>query len=742
MKSKKIASLIFVFILLLVSSPMEIQGAHYLKLSLSVPLLKELSLYLSQMRQFPRTPLSQETLNSLANEISGQIIYNNEIKLAGAPWLRDIKEFSETFYESGKIHEIARGYGIETIRLDRYKSDRKIDYPLEGEFWIVKPEKKLVARLESDAALIASGSSSVDITGELIYIPPLTKTTVEEWIKTGADDQYKGKVALMWTFPRGESAKALDSAGITGVISFNARDKYFDPDQVVYSRGSFSNLKDLKFGFSISWRQWSELLEDVVKGKKYTVKCRTKIGNFDDKFESVFAWIPGTETDEKGVIFSAHLFEGYTKRGANDNMSGCVVQLEILRALSKLIAEKILPQPRRTIYFLWPNEISGTYEHFKQNPGFAEKLSTNINMDMVGEALRKNNAIFTMSESPNHLPSYMDGLAKSIMNYVWRTNDIVYLPDSPRGRAGQHFPQPLWEKNGSRDAFRFFIHRATGGSDHICFNNPSIAVPGIELFTWPDQWYHADTDTPDKSDPTQMKRVAFIGAAMAWAAANCTDEGLVELLKAVSEFGFERIAKREIPKALDQIDKAHAQNIQSMWKRAIDLCEFAVEREIEALRSVEEIFSGSEKAKLLLANRLEQWSIYRQSLQRHLKNYSQYKAAQLEADELIEPEPDDLEKEYAKVFPSVHQNVLGKEFSLERSTFYRNYIKEHPLAIKKIGLGRTQQRAILNYINGERSISKIKKSVAAETGRDLSFKKLIEYLKTLEAIGWIHLSQD
>ena len=141
-------------------------------------------------------------------------------------------------------------------------------------------------------------------------------------------------------------------------------------------------------------------------------------------------------------------------------------------------------------------------------------------MDMVGEGCARTTAVMTMSECPDHLPCYLDGLAKSLMNYVWRTNDIVYLPDAPRGRpGGQYFPQPMMEKNGSDDAFRFFVHRATGGSDHICFNNPSVAVPGIELFTWPDQWYHADTDTPDKSDPTQMKRIAFIGAASAWAAA-------------------------------------------------------------------------------------------------------------------------------------------------------------------------------------------------------------------------------
>ena len=37
------------------------------------------------------------------------------------------------------------------------------------------------------------------------------------------------------------------------------------------------------------------------------------------------------------------------------------------------------------------------------------------------------------------------------------------------------------------------------------------------FIVWPDKWYHTDHDTPDKSDPTQLKRVAFIGAATALA---------------------------------------------------------------------------------------------------------------------------------------------------------------------------------------------------------------------------------
>jgi len=692
---------------------------------------------MSQTPRFPKTPLSAKTINLLVNEISGQVIYNNEVILCGAPWIRERDEFSDTFYESQKIYDIAKSYGIETVRLDRFPSDRKINYAFEGEFWIEKPKKELVARLDADAALIASGSSTVDVTGELVYIAPLHPKDLKEWKAKGIQEEYKGKIALMWSHARREFAEALDAAGIVGVISFRAQDRYFDPDQIIYSGGSYSGKENLKFGFTISWRQWSELMEDIEKGKKFTVRCKTKMEEFQDKFENVVAWIPGTEPDKKGVIFTGHLFEGYTKRGANDNMSGCVVQLEILRALTKLIASGDLPQPRRTIFFLWPNEISGTFKHFEQNPGFAEKLSCNINMDMVGEGLGKNNAKFTWSECPNHLPCYLDGLGDSFMNYVWRTNDIVYLPDSPRNPRGQIFPKPMWEKNGSRDAFRYFIHLATGGSDHICFTNPSVAVPGVELNVWPDQWYHADTDTPDKSDPTQMKRVAFIGAASAWVAANCTDEVLEPLLDAVSDYGYKRVGERELPQALKFVDKAKAKTFQMDAWKAFNLAGFAVEREIGALRSLMEICSGSDSAVQKIEDRIKQWKYYGEGLEEQILKYGALKASKLDVEAPKKPELTDEEIQYSKVFPDYDSDVKGVKFNLERTDRYREYVKENADVVKKLKLNRYQQRSIQNFINGCRSITIIRNNVIADTGRDLSFEQLAGYLEFLKTLNWL-----
>jgi hypothetical protein len=684
-----------------------------------------------------RTPLAQATLDLLANEISGQMAQNNQVKLAGAPWLRDPREFTSTLYEAQTMYDLVRSYGIETVRLERHASPRTFDYPHEGELWTVEPEKRLVARLGADAALVGGGSRTSDATGPLVYVGPVDEEQAKQLV-AAAPDRYRGAWALMWSHPREPVARVLDGAGVVGVIAFSSRDRYLDPNQVVYSSGPYGQLATLKLAMNVSWRQWSELFEDLELGRKVVIRGRARVETYKDKFETVFAWIPGTEPDAKGVVFTAHLFEGYTKRGANDNMSGPAVQLEILRALSRLIASGELPKPRRPIYFIWPNEISGTYEFIKQNPGFIDTLSVNLNMDMVGEALRKNNAVFTLSECPNHLPCYADGLSKAILDYVWRTNDIVYLPDSPRGRpGGQYFPNPMVEKNGSTDAFRYFIHRATGGSDHICFNNPSVAVPGVEYFVWPDQWYHADTDTPDKGDATQMKRIAFIGAAAAWAAANCTDEVLAGLVDSVSAFGYWRVGERELPQAMRLVEMADGRTLARAAAKALDVIDLAVDRESGAIKSVEDVYTGSPAAKTLVANRRQQWELYRAGLRGQVLGYAKVRAAQLGVTDPLEPKPDPAAKKYEAIVPAIDPSVRGREFQVNARPAYQQYMKEHPDALKSLGLTPASANAVLNYVNGQRSVALIRTYVAAETGEDVTNEAVVGYLEILKKVEWV-----
>jgi len=614
--------------------------------------------------------------------------------------------------------------------------DKKTELIEKKEEELLKKEKEVSSRqsyfdtrIKEQEALIREGKARLE------KISGMTTEEAKMIREAGPQPAYQGKLALVWGLTP-DMSSALDAAGVVGIITFSAQDRYLDPDQVIYSGVSLAQAKSLKIGLAVSWRQWSELLEDVELHRKIILRAAARVESFPDRYEMIHAWIPGREPDKKGVIFTSHLYEGWLKRGANDSMGGVATQLEILRTLDKLIKAGALPQPRRTIHFLWPNEISGTNEFIKHSPGLTDRLSININMDMVGEALRKNNSLLTMSECPDHLPSFYDGLAASVLNYVWRTNDIVYLNDGPRSRyRGQNFPVPMWEKNGSRDAFRFFIHKATGGSDHVCFTVPAVGVPAIELFTWPDQWYHTDTDTPDKADPTQMKRVAFIGAASGWAAASPEDAWIPALADAVSQFGYKRVAERDLPRAFAKLDGAAAGALAAETAKAMAIVRFAARREGEAIRSIDDVSSGSPAATAATAARLLQWDLYGQALAGQVRSYAAARAKALGVAAPAEPKRTAVKG--GDLVPAIAPAVKGKELQLTRFEPYQKYLKEHPDAIGKLGLPAAAPSMILNYVNGRRRVAEIAAAAEASLEVPVPVAAARAYLDILSAAGYV-----
>ena len=270
-----------------------------LKSGAVVVLALSCTLFAQSPPALPGTPLPQAVLDLLANEVSGQMAFNNEVRLAGAPWQRSPDEFTGTFYETRVIADLVRAYGIETTRIERSPRDQKADYPTAGELWVTAPDRRLVARLGADAALVAGGSSTADITAELAYLPPAANEDALKALLASPGDRYRGKIVLAWTHVRDPLAKLLDAAGVQGVIAFSAQDRYLDPNQVLYSSGSYK-YPALKAGMTVSWRQWSELLEDVQRGLPVVVRMMTKIEQVQDRFEAVFSWIPGTEPDATG----------------------------------------------------------------------------------------------------------------------------------------------------------------------------------------------------------------------------------------------------------------------------------------------------------------------------------------------------------------------------------------------------------------------------------------------------------
>src|SRR5204863_5090828 len=92
------------------------------------------------------------------------------------------------------------------------------------------------------------------------------------------------------------------------------------------------------------------------------------------------AIILGRRRDQE-VVFSCHL--DHPNPGANDNASGCAGELEVARTLSHLIRSGALPQPERTIRFLWPAEMEGTISLLNARPESARRALATIHPHMI-----------------------------------------------------------------------------------------------------------------------------------------------------------------------------------------------------------------------------------------------------------------------------------------------------------------------------------------------------------------------
>jgi hypothetical protein len=174
-------------------------------------------------------------------------------------------------------------------------------------------------------------------------------------------------------------------------------------------------------------------------------------------------------------------------------------------------------------------EVSSVKAFFNQHPDMIDKIFGVVNMDMVGLDLEANRASFVIENPPCTQATFLDSVVINAARFVVVGNSE--RRDEMSSSSWIDPPAPIFEKNGSEQPFRFIVSPYIGGSDHSYFVEYASHVPALSLSTWPDLVYHTDRDRPDRCDPTQLKRTAFIGAVTALAVCSGSDEVLEALIR-------------------------------------------------------------------------------------------------------------------------------------------------------------------------------------------------------------------
>ncbi len=154
------------------------------------------------------------------------------------------------------------------------------------------------------------------------------------------------------------------------------------------------------------------------------------------------------------------------------------------------------------------------------------------------------------------------------------------------GRRG--FSRSIISPTGSDDPFYFRIMSLHGSSDNAVFNDWSIGVPAVKMGTWPDNYYHTSGDSPDKCDPTQLRRVIFIASAGAYTMASAGDEMALRIISEMFSGAVVRIGI-QMGKANDMIFNTGSDKIQLTYKRAVYNIEGLMLAEKSAIERVSKI---------------------------------------------------------------------------------------------------------------------------------------------------------
>ncbi len=681
------------------------------------------------------TLLPEDQMDEIVGEASGETAWNTIAEINAFNRERLDEEYTGNFFETLVIVNKLKKYGLAGVDIVTFPG-RESWRGLKGELWEVSPERQKLASFRDMMPMLASGSATTDVTGELAWVGRGTAPEI-------AAAEVEGKIVVT-EGSMGMAYRTAAAQGALGVIAISQSRPYFDPLQMpwagISSRRSRAPAEGEEqaepppptFGFQLPVREGDILKRRLLANQRITVRAQVVSSMESMDLENVVCHIPGSDPNGEEVIFSAHLFEGFYKQGANDNASGSACILEVARTLHTLIEEGRIPRPKRTIRFIWGPEFSGIGEWVKANQDIMERTLCNINMDMVGEWLSKNKASFCLMRTTYGNPHYINDVMENYYRYVGEGNRERIQNRSTAARVPVRIVAPF----GADEPFTYSIETHYGASDHEVFNDWGVGVPGIMMIAWPDQWYHTSGDLADKSDPTQLKRAAVIGAAGAYTVASADADLAVKIAGETASNATRRLGHQHVV-AQEMLNRSDPDSLAEDYKSAQWLIDAAVMNEQDTLDSIIE-----------LAPKDSGLTSYVGQLKKSIETIGASQAGALEAHmnavaRKLGAKPvrivlSDIEKGAAKIIP--------KPTALVRQKGYREYRnlmnevpaearKEFPISGKGLSIGNTNELHLL--INGKRSVLDITKMLNAQYQRISTIQAVLNYLEILKLAGLV-----
>lgn len=386
------------------------------------------------------------------------------------------------------------------------------------------------------------------------------------------DGELSGKIVFTTASPRNVKM-LLHGAGAAGIISsFMPKDQPL-PENRFWVNGWADDPNDWAFTardtpvwcFMLTPRQGDELAALLAAGP---VRARAMVDSriYEGVLPAASGVIKGQSREE--ILVLGHQFE----IGADDSASGCAVMLEAARVLARLISKGLLPEPRRSVRFLFMSECYGSMAYTLSNPHLVRRTLAGMNLDCVGGDQRKVNMPLPVSMTPPANPSVADTLILRLCKGYLRKRDPYF----------SWFTAPFVPCDST-------------------IGDPMIGIPLVYL-GGKDRFWHTTADTIDKIDPQALARVAVLAASYAYTLAASGSEEAEWLAEEAAADGREELARASATRAAELRAATSAARGEVLWT-ALD--ELAHRRDIiiERVRSAQKFAAHAERREFRTALR-------------------------------------------------------------------------------------------------------------------------------------------
>ena len=655
-------------------------------------------------------------MDEIIGEVSGETAFNHILEMSAYNRNRPESEYKTTLWEAEYVLQMLNEYRLPGAEIERFEGRPTWD-GVKGELWEISPGRKKIADYDDLRAMLASGSQDADVEAELVWVGEGSEQELE-----GID--LAGKIVVTSASAGRVHNRAVEQ-GALGVISFDSPRPLVDPIQIPWSglRGRGDNTT---FAFYLPPREGHILRDRLIRGEEISVHAVVDTETYDLDLQVPTCVIPGTDPDAGEIIFSAHLFEGYTKQGANDNISGSAAILEVARALHTMMEEGRIPRTKRNIRFIWVPEFSGTGPWVVKHADLMEKTLCNINLDMVGLWLSKSQSFFNLERTTYGNAHYINDVMENYYRYIGETNRVSLVLS---GRGG--YINRIVAPSGSDEPFYYAIEAHYGASDHEVFNDWAVGVPGVMMITWPDHYYHTSEDRPDKCDPTQMKRCSIIAAAAAYTIASAEENMAGKIAGEVFSNGIRRMG-HQLQRGLDELGTADKEGFANLYKKARGYINATLLNETETLETVLELSPGNNQ---LMDYVQKQSRVMKSIAEGQLEVLDQLMKNQAKAFGIspVSLKLTDIEKKAMAIVPSATPKV--------KENGYRGYSSLLP----RSGRSRSGSESgiiantseMQRLCNGRYNILDIKILLDTQEGRESDLQALLDHAELLKEAGLV-----